>query len=1038
MGCSSAKVIDDKKESEADSILNIPNNKRDKYHIRRKGGHGYDDSVSILDEHEQLKEIAKEEIEILNQFNSKYNNDEGITLASLSQYYLHSNKENTNIISLSSNEKIIKCLKNINPFNENIDDNKDINLLKSQLVKIETKHPKLIKPVSPLFHLNLTQVIHQNYNFNFKLKNVITNEYKLFNFNSLDRPLLFIFFDILSFEAVNKIKEFRQYEKEVNNDENKNFLLIPIMNVFVQEDESLDEQKKYLESINIKKECYILTQPTNSSFIKLFELDCVTQSKCIIINRNSEISLILEDHIEYLTQEMIDFYLNTRNSEYKNDYFKNENKDELKNVLQKNEYKNILENFTQKFNLEIEFKEIETKKYPVNIRFMYHQKDTKNAQNILNKLKSFIKSKIKKYFIGEYVIQDKKESLLKAMDYLKEKINEINSNSNDNNNLNNFIESNINASNSSFILFNQTSSIYNNNDITKNKKYILKYYLNDLAFFNQTLEILSSNLYNNPQFSQLGCGHSIIPKKGLKLNTIIKECREVKLFTDKKSQLKYQSSNEDINFNLEENKTEVIILLNPNVFINNNEQKEKIKNIFEVLSNNKINFIICVFSYNELDAQKLRYLSWDKIYSSNLKKKSKKDKTKKEKKDIGLIDEPKNFKIIYLNSILPQNYLALGYYSEDITFKMIHLSNKCEIINFYDLDNFDLSDLSLDNLSNKNIFDYLDYISHKSHFDNNLNSTYFNNYEKNIKSFKNNKKEILSNILDNKYLSKWKNYKCTNLNFSLSYEKNLLFEDDNKFNNYKAKYQKVQVNISYFDFIKQHLKIDKINSIIEDNNKNSSIKFTLNATELKTINLFPKITKTYICSKCLKEKVFNNDSFYMCNFCRITDYLLCRDCYDDLYYSSKDKKEDDDFFKDFIMQDPSQKNPEDEKEEKLYEKIHEHPLLFLFNFDTKKNTYILSDLYNKYIEILTSKSKKKMSKSDIKVCFVCSNYLFEDSKNINVILSHIKTKSDFSQYDKPYDELFICNECFETNEYQNIILKEETDNNFVILKLLTD
>ena len=65
-------------------------------------------------------------------------------------------------------------------------------------------------------------------------------------------------------------------------------------------------------------------------------------------------------------------------------------------MLQKNEYKNILENFTQKFNLEIEFKEIETKKYPVNIRFMYHQKDTKNAQNILNKLKSFIKSKIKK------------------------------------------------------------------------------------------------------------------------------------------------------------------------------------------------------------------------------------------------------------------------------------------------------------------------------------------------------------------------------------------------------------------------------------------------------------------------------------------------------------------------------------------------------------------------------------------------------------------------------------------------------------------
>ena len=1036
MGCSSTKTNDEKpKNSDTSSYISLPNlNKKDKYIIRRKGDYGYEDPFTKLEEHEQLEQIAKEEIEILKQFNSKYNKDEGITLASLSQYYLHSNKENTNIISLSSNEKIIKCLKNINPFQENIDDNKDINLLKSQLVKIETKSPKLIKPISPLFHLSLTQVIHKDYNFNFKLKNVITNNYKEFKFNNLDKPLLFIFFDILSFESVNKIKEFRKYEKEIISNNNKNFLLIPIMNVFVQENENLEEQKKYLESININEDCYILTQPLNSNFIKLFELDCVTQSKCIIINRNSEISLILEDHIEFLTKEMIDFYLNTRNSEYSNDYFQKENKDELKNILQKNEYKNILENFTQKFNLEIEFKEIENKKFPVNIRFMYHQKDTKNAQNILNKLKGSIKNKIKKYFIGEYVIQDKKESLLKAMDFLKEKINEIDNNS-DNNSLNTFNDSKINASNSSFILFNQSSSIYNNSDITKNKKYILKYYLNDLSFFNQTLDILSSNLYNNPQFSQLGCGHSIIPKKGLKLNKIIKECREVKLFPDKKSQLKYQSSNEDINFNLEENKIEVIILLNPNVFLNNNEQKEKIKNIFEALFNNKINFIICIFSFSELDAQKLRYLSWDKIYSAKLTKKTKKDK--KEKKEIGLIDEPKNFKIIYLNSTLPQNYLALGYYTEDITFKMIHISNKCEVLNFYDLDIFNLSDLSLDNLINKNIFDYLDYICQKNNYDNNINNNNIN-YEKDLKTFKKNKKDILTIILDNKYLSKWKNYKCTNLNFSLVYEKYLLFEDDNKFNNYKTKYQNIKVNITYLDFIKDNLKIDKINSIIESNNKNSSIKFNLNDLELKTTNLFPKLTKTFICSKCLKEKIFNNESFYMCNFCRSTDYLLCRDCYEDLYSSSKDKKEDDDFFKDFIMQEPSKKNIEEEKEEKLYEKIHEHPLLFLFNFDAKKSTYIIKDLYDKYINVLTNKNKKKSKKSDIKICSVCSNYLFDDSKNISVVLSHIKTKNDYSQYSKPYDEIFICNECFETNEYQNAILKEETENNFVILTLLTD
>ena len=1026
MGCSSTKTTEDQLiNNDTSSILNIPNDKNPVYHIKRKGGKEYEEPIKKLGEHEELVLIAQEEIEILNQFNSKFNNNEGITLANLSQYYLHSNKENTNIISLSSNEKIIKCLKNINPFNENIDENNEINLLKSKLVKIETKHPKLIKPISPLFHLNLTQVIHQDYDFSFKLKNVITNKYKIFKFNKLDRPIIFIFFDILSFESVNKIKEFKIYEKEVINNENKNFLLIPIMNVFVQEKENLDEQKKYLESIDINEDCYILTQVVNSSFIKLFELDCVTQSKCVIVNRNSEISLILEDHIEFLTKEMIDFYLNTRNSEYTNDYFKNEDKNELKNILQKKEYQNILENFTQKFNLEIEFKEIESKKYPVNIRFMYHQKDSKNAENILSKLKNYINSKIKRYFIGEYIIQDKKQSLLKAMDYLKEKLNKI--------------DNNINITNSSFILFNQSSSIYNsNNDITKNKKYILKYYLNDISYFNQTLDILSSNLYNNPQFSQLGCGHCIIPTKGLKMNKIIENCREVKLFTDKKSQLKYQNKNADINFNLEENNIEAIILINPNIFVNNEGQKEKIKNLFEILNDSKIHFLICVFSYNELDAQKLRYLSWDKIYSGSLSKKTKKEKKdKKIKINVDALDDQKNFKIIYLNSTLPQNYSALGYYTEDITFKLIHIKNNCEIINFYDLDIYNLNELAQENLSDKNIFDYLDYLSEKNNY-NNISNINNDNYEKEIKMFKKNKKDILSNIIENKYLSKIKNYKCTILNFSFIYEKNLIFEDDNKFNNYKTKYHNIQVNLTYLDYIDQYLKIDKIKSIIEENNKNTSVKYTLNTRQLQTINLFHKSSKTFICSQCLKEKNFNNESFYMCYFCTDIKYMICRDCYEDLYINSKEKKEDDDFFKDFVMTESAKKNEGFDEEEKLFEKIHKHPLLFLFNFEINKKSYIIKELYDKYIQILMNKSNKKIIKSEIKVCSVCSNYLFEDSKNINVVLSHIKTENDYSQYSKNYEEIFICNNCFQTNEYQNMILKEENDNNFVILRLLTD
>ena len=93
----------------------------------------------------------------------------------------------------------------------------------------------------------------------------------------------------------------------------------------------------------------------------------------------------------------------------------------------------------------------------------------------------------------------------------------------------------------------------------------------------------------------------IIPILFIFLFEIYEFVLEVKLFTDKKSQLKFQKNSKDIKFNLQENKIENIILINPIIFLNNNDQKEKIKNIFDTLNNNKINFLICVFSFNELE-----------------------------------------------------------------------------------------------------------------------------------------------------------------------------------------------------------------------------------------------------------------------------------------------------------------------------------------------------------------------------------------------------------------------------------------------------
>ena len=1023
MGCSAAKV----EEYVPEQKFTTPNEQKPKESYKIKRGKEMTKSIEPITKLEEnqseLEALAKEELEIITQFNTKTKNNDTITLSSLSQYFLKSCKENTNIISLSTNEKIIKCLKNLNPFKENIDNNTDINLLKSELVKIETKHPKLIKPISPLFHLNLSQIIHQNYNFNFKLKNILTDKYTTFEFNTLDKPLLIIFFDILSFDAINKIKEFQQLEKDLFSNENKNFLLLPIMNVYVKEKENISEQKKYLKSININDDCYILTQPLNDNFIKLFELDCVTQSKVVIINRNSEISMICNDEIEFLTPEIIDFYLNTRNSEYKNDFFTEENKNEVTQILRKTDFQKIIEDFKEKFNLEIEFKEIENKKYPVNIRFMYHQKDSKNADIFMNKLIS--KINIKKYFISKNIIKDKKTELLKAMDYMKEKISSS-------------INKKTNVNNSNFELYSQISNIStNNNDISKNKKYILKFFLNNLDDFNEILNILSSNLYTNPQFNQLNCGYNIIPSTKLKMKNIINNCREIKLFTDKKSQMKFNNNNKDINFNLIENKVEFIILLNPNIFLNNNNQKDKIKKVFDFLYENKINFIIIICSFNEIDAQKLRYLNWDKIFTQ--KKKNKKSKVDK-KKENNIVDinidalnlntdnseiennnnyEKKKLKILYLNSSLLQNYQYLAYYSEDITFKMIQInSENCEIINFYDLDNID-------------IYNFNDMKS----FLNSIKNNKGNYNEEEIKTFKETKKNIFEIILKNR--SNLKNYKTNNMNFSFAYDKSLLFEDDSQFNNYKKYYNNINVNVVYMDYVKNNIKFDKIKNLIDNHNKNTkTMNIKYNELELETVNLFPKITKKFICSKCLKEKIFNDEQFYLCYLCKEEDYLLCRDCYDDLYFNTKTKQEDDDFFAQFIMEDPNQNAKNEDDSVKFFEKIHKHPLLFFFDFHSDKKNYMIKQLYDKYLNILTE--NKKTNKSDIKICTVCEKYLFNDSKNVSVVLSHIKNKTDYSQYSKPYDEIFICNECFQSNEYQNELLKEETDNNFIILRLLNE
>ena len=78
-------------------------------------------------------------------------------------------------------------------------------------------------------HLNATQVLEKDYNFSFKLKNAITNRIKIFNFNEYDRTLLFILFHLDSLGFINKIKEIKNYENEVANNNDKKFELIAMI-----------------------------------------------------------------------------------------------------------------------------------------------------------------------------------------------------------------------------------------------------------------------------------------------------------------------------------------------------------------------------------------------------------------------------------------------------------------------------------------------------------------------------------------------------------------------------------------------------------------------------------------------------------------------------------------------------------------------------------------------------------------------------------------------------------------------------------------
>lgn len=368
------------------------------------------DFIETKEEENIKKQVNQKQNDIIEKYQKKKGNTKTVSLSNISSCFIKFwNTEKGPKFSIKSrDENILKFLEDINPFNENIKNNKDLNKLQTELYETELYYSKTSqnKPNNKL-QVKSTQKIHNKYNLNLKLKNLGTNQSETFDFNDLDKPLLIIFFDFKEEKALNKILEFKKKEKELEENEEKNFLLLPIINIFVDQYESVSSSKRLrkmfdlLKSLNGEdKDYYVLIKNVNDHFTHLFELEKMNQSKCIFINRNSEISLIFDEKIEYLNYEIIDFFLNTRNSEYSKDYFTAENKQDIINILEKN--CNNYNNLKKKYKFDIDLKVISSEKQlPVYLRFTYNEKEKDKALKLYKEVTDEIKTKISAIFCSE-------------------------------------------------------------------------------------------------------------------------------------------------------------------------------------------------------------------------------------------------------------------------------------------------------------------------------------------------------------------------------------------------------------------------------------------------------------------------------------------------------------------------------------------------------------------------------------------------------------------------------------------------------------
>ena len=538
---------------------------------------------------------------------------------------------------------------------------------------------------------------------------------------------------------------------------------------------------------------------------------------------------------------------------------------------------------------------------------------------------------------------------------------------------------------------NEKSNNSNNNEICKMKKYYINYYINDELYFPQIINLFKSYLNENPKYLSLKCNFQIFPITNTKIKNIISKCKEIKLAGELLKSKKIKLINEpESEVNLKNSNIEVFLLIENNI-LKMEEQRKKINVILQALYNNEIKFILFFFGENDFDIQNLNLLSACSLFFND-------------QKQLG--------KIIYLNKLSIESFYPFCFYSYEPFFKMFRLDKDYKLMNIYNLDLYNSSNFTESSINNRNIFNFLLYISKKDNLDLNTNNIPVNN-EIDYKEFKENKKKIYEILSNEDIITKANNKLLMDIYINFEYNKlYILSEEDiesSKINN--KKYNNVILSLIYLDYIKESF-INKIKDTISKNNNNnkSTIIIKINEHIISTFNPLPNNKTNFECPKCNGSYNLEQNSFYFCPQCKERSFF-CEECYKTFNSANKNK------------------NKTKEKEKQIF---HEHHLILFYKYSQNKTSFIIKDIYNKYMNLLKGKKSKKNFKINCDICTKEENF-----NKAKVIISHFKKKkvddNNLIDYNiNNIEEIAICNRCFKSNLTANILEEEYTDNNIII------